>query len=200
MLLATLLFINGARIVGSMPSAGTPENITVMFLSPTAVKVSWTTSIEHVEKYDVTYKPTDASYRVVAVVAGNSDSVTLSGLLADTQYQITVTAVRDGKKFKSRPIVFRTLVRVFLMSKRYKELIQSFFFNDLLGSLQANVTPDSRRSELELNFIHMNLTEVKNIHGDVLEIQGHVWIAVFKTAIFGCQSCKDGSCTVRWRK
>ncbi|XP_046678618.1 uncharacterized protein LOC124366264 isoform X2 [Homalodisca vitripennis] len=107
MLLATLLFINGARFVGSMPSAGTPENITVMFLSPTAVKVSWTTSIEHVEKYDVTYKPTDA--RVVAVVAGNSDSVTLSGLLADTQYQITVTAVRDGKKFKSRPIVFRTL-------------------------------------------------------------------------------------------
>lgn len=49
------------------------------------------------------------SYRVVAVVAGNSDSVTLSGLLADTQYQITVTAVREGKKYRSRPIVFRTL-------------------------------------------------------------------------------------------
>lgn len=49
------------------------------------------------------------SYRVVAVVAGNTDTVTLSGLLADTQYQITVSAVRDGKKYKSRPIVFRTL-------------------------------------------------------------------------------------------
>ncbi|XP_075237204.1 uncharacterized protein LOC142333674 isoform X4 [Lycorma delicatula] len=107
--LATLLFIHGAGLVGSMPSMGTPENITVMFLSPTSVKVSWTTSIDLVEKYDVTYKPTDASYRVVAVVAGNSDSVTLSSLLADTQYQVTVTAVRAGKKFRSRPIVFRTL-------------------------------------------------------------------------------------------
>ncbi|XP_054289038.1 uncharacterized protein LOC129004468 [Macrosteles quadrilineatus] len=107
MLWATLFLINGASFVGSMPSAGSPENITIMFLSPTSVKVSWHTSIDHVEKYDVTYKPTDA--RVVAVVAGNSDSVTLSGLMADTQYQITVTAVRDGKKYKSRPIVFRTL-------------------------------------------------------------------------------------------
>ncbi|XP_075237202.1 uncharacterized protein LOC142333674 isoform X2 [Lycorma delicatula] len=110
--LATLLFIHGAGLVGSMPSMGTPENITVMFLSPTSVKVSWTTSIDLVEKYDVTYKPTDASYRVVAVVAGNSDSVTLSSLLADTQYQVTVTAVRAGKKFRSRPIVFRTLEAV----------------------------------------------------------------------------------------
>lgn len=108
-LLATLIIIHGAGLVGSMPQVGTPENITVMFLSPTSVRVSWTTSIEQVEKYDVTYKPTDASYRVVAVVAGNSDSVTLSGLLADTQYQVTVTAVRSGKKYKSRPIVFRTL-------------------------------------------------------------------------------------------
>lgn len=49
------------------------------------------------------------SYRVVAVVAGNSEAVTLSGLRADTQYQLVVTAVRAGKKFRSRPIVFRTL-------------------------------------------------------------------------------------------
>ncbi|XP_039296568.1 uncharacterized protein LOC111053837 isoform X2 [Nilaparvata lugens] len=106
-MLVTLFFIQGAGLVGSMPSIGSPENITIMFLSPTSVKVSWTTSIDLVEKYDVTYKPTDA--RVVAVVAGNSDSVTLSGLLADTQYQVTVTAVRSGKKYRSRPIVFRTL-------------------------------------------------------------------------------------------
>lgn len=49
------------------------------------------------------------SYRVVAVVAGNSEAVTLSGLRADTQYQLVVTAVRAGKKYRSRPIVFRTL-------------------------------------------------------------------------------------------
>jgi hypothetical protein len=46
---------------------------------------------------------------VVAVVAGNSDAVTLSGLKTDTQYQLTVAAVWGGKKYRSRPIVFRTL-------------------------------------------------------------------------------------------
>lgn len=54
------------------------------------------------------------SYRVVAVVAGNSEAVTLSGLRADTQYQLVVTAVRAGKKFRSRPIVFRTLGKLCL--------------------------------------------------------------------------------------
>ncbi|KAJ8981739.1 hypothetical protein NQ317_009000 [Molorchus minor] len=49
------------------------------------------------------------SYRVVAVVAGNSDTVTLSGLKADTQYQVTVAAIWAGKRYRSRPIVFRTL-------------------------------------------------------------------------------------------
>lgn len=43
------------------------------------------------------------------MVAGNSDAVTLSGLKADTQYQLTVAAVWGGKKYRSRPIVFRTL-------------------------------------------------------------------------------------------
>ena len=49
------------------------------------------------------------SYRVVAVVAGNSEAVTLSNLRADTQYSLTVTAIKGGKKLRSRPIVFRTL-------------------------------------------------------------------------------------------
>ncbi|KYM92860.1 Fibronectin type III domain-containing protein 5 [Atta colombica] len=108
---ATILILQGAGFVGSVTGIpGVPENITVMFLNPTSVRVSWSTSqVEQVEKYDVTYKPTDASYRVVAVVAGNSEAVTLSGLRADTQYQLVVTAVRAGKKFRSRPIVFRTL-------------------------------------------------------------------------------------------
>ncbi|XP_072746015.1 uncharacterized protein [Anoplolepis gracilipes] len=119
---ATILILQGAGFVGSVTGIpGVPENITVMFLNPTSVRVSWSTSqVEQVEKYDVTYKPTDArsctntdmihkSYRVVAVVAGNSEAVTLSNLRADTQYQLVVTAVRAGKKFRSRPIVFRTL-------------------------------------------------------------------------------------------
>ncbi|XP_045473395.1 fibronectin type III domain-containing protein 5 isoform X1 [Harmonia axyridis] len=109
LLVATLLLLS-AGSAGSMPNGpGVPENITVTFINPTSVKVSWSTSFEIVEKYDVTYKPTDASYRVVAVVAGNSDAVTLSGLKADTQYQLTVAAVWGGRKYRSRPIVFRTL-------------------------------------------------------------------------------------------
>ncbi|KAJ2948963.1 hypothetical protein O0L34_g5900 [Tuta absoluta] len=94
---------------GSM-GPGVPENITVTFLNPTTVRVSWSTTAELlVEKYDVTYKPSDASYRVVLEVAGNSDAVILSGLEADTQYQVTVAALWGGHKYRSRPIVFRTL-------------------------------------------------------------------------------------------
>ncbi|XP_063973628.1 uncharacterized protein LOC135160704 isoform X15 [Diachasmimorpha longicaudata] len=108
---AAILFLHGAGFVGSMTGIpGVPENITVMFLNPTSVRVSWSTSqVDQVEKYDVTYKPTDASYRMVRLVAGNSDAVTLSDLQADTQYQLVITAVRGGKKYRSRPIVFRTL-------------------------------------------------------------------------------------------
>lgn len=39
---------------------GVPENITVTFLNPTTVRVSWSTAADLVEKYDVTYKPSDA--------------------------------------------------------------------------------------------------------------------------------------------
>ncbi|XP_017779188.1 PREDICTED: fibronectin type III domain-containing protein 4 isoform X4 [Nicrophorus vespilloides] len=109
-LVATVILLHSAGLAGSMPGVpGVPENITVTFLNPTSVRVSWDTTVDHVDKYDVTYKPTDASYRVVAVVAGNSDAVTLSGLKADTQYQLTVAAVWGGRKYRSRPIVFRTL-------------------------------------------------------------------------------------------
>ncbi|PZC79584.1 hypothetical protein B5X24_HaOG216249 [Helicoverpa armigera] len=45
---------------GSM-GPGVPENITVTFLNPTTVRVSWSTTADLVEKYDVTYKPSDAS-------------------------------------------------------------------------------------------------------------------------------------------
>lgn len=46
-------------ITGSM-GPGVPENITVTFLNPTTVRVSWSTTADLVEKYDVTYKPSDA--------------------------------------------------------------------------------------------------------------------------------------------
>lgn len=53
---------------GSMPGGpGIPENITVTFLNPTSVKVSWATSMDNVDKYDVTYKPTDARWVIVSI-------------------------------------------------------------------------------------------------------------------------------------
>jgi hypothetical protein len=45
-----------------MPGTGAPENITIVFLNPNSVKVSWATTMDNVEKYDVNYKPTNARY------------------------------------------------------------------------------------------------------------------------------------------
>lgn len=61
------------------------------------------------EKKMIIINRLNLSYRVVAVVAGNSEAVTLFGLSPDTQYQLTVAAVWNGRKYRSRPIVFRTL-------------------------------------------------------------------------------------------
>jgi hypothetical protein len=46
---------------------------------------------------------------VIAVVDGNSEAVVLGGLSPDTQYQLTVAALFNQKKYRSRPIIFRTL-------------------------------------------------------------------------------------------
>ena len=44
------------------------------------------------------------------MVAGISEGVVLGGLLSDTQYQLTVSAIYAGsKKYRSRVITFRTL-------------------------------------------------------------------------------------------
>lgn len=51
----------------------------------------------------------NSSYRVVAVVDGNSEAVILGGLIPDTQYQLTVAAIWSERKYRSRVIEFRTL-------------------------------------------------------------------------------------------
>ncbi|KAH8401440.1 hypothetical protein KR009_005536 [Drosophila setifemur] len=104
-----VLFVN-ACLAGTIPA--TPENITVTFLTPTAVRVSWQTQIDlkahPIEKYIVTYKPTDD--RVVQDVAGSSEAIVLDRLLPSTQYSLVVTAIWQGKKYRSRgQIKFRTL-------------------------------------------------------------------------------------------
>ncbi|XP_041565754.1 uncharacterized protein LOC108137538 isoform X2 [Drosophila elegans] len=104
-----VLFVN-ACLAGTIPA--TPENITVTFLTPTAVRVSWQTQIDlkahPIEKYIVTYKPTDD--RVVQDVAGSSEAIVLDRLLPSTQYSLVVTAIWQGKKYRSRgQIKFKTL-------------------------------------------------------------------------------------------
>ncbi|BFG04283.1 uncharacterized protein DMAD_03291 [Drosophila madeirensis] len=111
LILIAVLFVN-ACLAGTIPA--TPENITVTFLTPTAVRVSWQTQIDlkahPIEKYVVTYKPTDDSYRVVQDVAGSSEAIVLDRLLPSTQYSLVVTAIWQGKKYRSRgQIKFRTL-------------------------------------------------------------------------------------------
>ncbi|BFG04284.1 uncharacterized protein DMAD_03291 [Drosophila madeirensis] len=109
LILIAVLFVN-ACLAGTIPA--TPENITVTFLTPTAVRVSWQTQIDlkahPIEKYVVTYKPTDD--RVVQDVAGSSEAIVLDRLLPSTQYSLVVTAIWQGKKYRSRgQIKFRTL-------------------------------------------------------------------------------------------
>ncbi|XP_075166966.1 uncharacterized protein LOC142239089 [Haematobia irritans] len=104
-----VILIVNACIAGTIPA--TPENITVTFLTPTTVRVSWQTMIDlnahPVEKYIVTYKPTDD--RVMQDVAGNSEAIILDRLTPSTQYSIVVSAVWLGKKYRSRQVIFRTL-------------------------------------------------------------------------------------------
>ncbi|XP_016656820.1 uncharacterized protein LOC100569598 isoform X2 [Acyrthosiphon pisum] len=97
----------GFQTVWCISASQAPGDITVMFISPTTVKVSWKISLIGIEKYDVMYKPTNA--RVVAEIAVNSDSVTLGNLMPNTQYQVTVTAFKAGRRFRSRPVIFKTL-------------------------------------------------------------------------------------------
>ncbi|KAL7737031.1 hypothetical protein ACLKA6_005255 [Drosophila palustris] len=104
-----VLLVNSC-LAGTIPA--TPENITVTFLTPTAVRVSWQTQIDlkahPIEKYIVTYKPTDD--RIVQNVAGSSEAIVLDRLLPSTQYSLTVTAIWMGKKYRSGgQIKFRTL-------------------------------------------------------------------------------------------
>ncbi|XP_037949741.1 uncharacterized protein LOC119680818 isoform X2 [Teleopsis dalmanni] len=109
MLVFIMILVVNACFAGTIPA--TPENITVTFLTPTTVRVSWQTMIDlnahPVEKYIVTYKPTDD--RVVQDVAGNSEAIILDRLSPSTQYSIAVTAIWLGKKYRSRQIIFRTL-------------------------------------------------------------------------------------------
>lgn len=47
---------------GCFSASQAPGDITVMFISPNTVKVSWKISLRGIEKYDVMYKPTNARY------------------------------------------------------------------------------------------------------------------------------------------
>ncbi|KAK6618356.1 hypothetical protein RUM44_002808 [Polyplax serrata] len=109
MLIIGLFLFNGAFFVGCQPNglaAGSPENITVHIIDSKTVEVFWSTKWKNVERYDISYNPTED--RVITQVAGNSHSVVLRQLRPGTQYQVTVSAIINGKNYKSRRLVFKT--------------------------------------------------------------------------------------------
>ncbi|XP_050717261.1 uncharacterized protein LOC126998994 isoform X2 [Eriocheir sinensis] len=88
-----------------------PTNVTVVRTSPTSVLVTWTRPSIQPLKYEITYKPTNAKYRVVAEVKAPLKSVTLERLLPLTQYQVFVTTVINNTTVWTSPIVtFRTSI------------------------------------------------------------------------------------------
>uniref|UniRef100_A0A8D8SXG3 Fibronectin type-III domain-containing protein n=1 Tax=Cacopsylla melanoneura TaxID=428564 RepID=A0A8D8SXG3_9HEMI len=112
-ILAVIFVLQSFGFVGPSPHPSAPQNVTITFLSPSSVRIAWMTApgLPKVDHYDVNYKPSDA--KVVAVIAGNTESVTLSNLIPDTQYQVTVAAVvtinNSTKKYRTNLVVFRTL-------------------------------------------------------------------------------------------
>ncbi|XP_055921943.1 uncharacterized protein LOC129952972 isoform X3 [Eupeodes corollae] len=156
MLVFVAIFIIHACIAGTIPA--TPENITVAFLTPTTVRVSWQTNLhsEFVDKYIVTYKPTDDSYRVVQDVAGNSEAIILDRLSPSTQYSIAVTAIRLGKKYRSRQIIFRTLDSPKTSHQQdfngamppNKALNPAIYMDDIISTSASNFSNSTQQREL----------------------------------------------------
>ncbi|XP_071540394.1 uncharacterized protein [Panulirus ornatus] len=88
-----------------------PGNVTVMRTTPTSVLVTWTRPVVQPLKYEITYKPTNAKYRVVAEVVAPQRSVVLERLLPLTQYQVYVTSVVNSTMVWTSPVVtFHTTI------------------------------------------------------------------------------------------
>lgn len=73
----------------------------------------------------------------MAVVAGNSQAVVLGNLVPDTQYQLTVAAIFNGRRVKSRPVVFRTMGKV----------VGSRILAGLTFSFSLELLPDSTQQD-----------------------------------------------------
>ncbi|KAL5286873.1 hypothetical protein ACFFRR_008085 [Megaselia abdita] len=122
----TFLIIHACG-AGTIPA--TPENITLTFISPSSVQISWQTTadISRIEKYLVQYKP--ANDRVIRQVAGNTKTVVLDNLIPSTQYSVTVQANVNGIKYRSRSIIFRTMDTAKITAQQ-----------DLIGGMTAVAT------------------------------------------------------------
>ncbi|XP_054720757.1 uncharacterized protein LOC129230384 [Uloborus diversus] len=84
--------------VFSVPIEGCrdPWNVSVVLISwrPPAVKVHWNFSPTNfsVERFELTYRPLNARYRVVHEISGEQRSVTLERLQPATEYQLYLVA------------------------------------------------------------------------------------------------------------
>ncbi|XP_066966548.1 uncharacterized protein [Macrobrachium rosenbergii] len=82
-------------------------NVTVIRTSATSVCVTWSRHGHGGKsfKYEVTYKPINAKYRVVAEVTSPHRSLVLERLLPLTQYQLQVTTFLNDTILWSSPVV-----------------------------------------------------------------------------------------------
>ncbi|XP_068247503.1 uncharacterized protein [Palaemon carinicauda] len=82
-------------------------NVTVIRTSATSVCVTWSRHGHGGKsfKYEVTYKPINAKYRVVAEVTSPHRSLVLERLLPLTQYQLQVTTFLNDSILWSSPVV-----------------------------------------------------------------------------------------------
>ncbi|XP_037780858.1 uncharacterized protein LOC119577201, partial [Penaeus monodon] len=87
------------------PPANQSGNLTVLRTSPTSVLVTWTRQSPPHVKYEVTYKPTNAKYRVVVEVLAPQSSVMLERLLPLTQYQVHVSIIANNSALWTSPVV-----------------------------------------------------------------------------------------------
>jgi hypothetical protein len=93
------------------------------------------------------------SYRTSDVVAGNSNFITLRNLEPSTQYQVTVVAVKGGKRYRSRPTIFLTMGKSYFRNiipfslqevildkiERWQHVVAILTFCTLVFSLQREV-------------------------------------------------------------
>ncbi|OXA38024.1 Fibronectin type III domain-containing protein 5 [Folsomia candida] len=90
-----------------------PYNVSIHHLSPHSVEVSWNCKGQNShDKYEVTLKPLEASYRVIETVPFNTCFIKLERLDPNTSYQVSVASFAGKVRKRSSSVIFRTFADV----------------------------------------------------------------------------------------